>query len=259
MSDQKILKRLQTRAFHGVIFDFDGTILDIKKPLERAIEEVFRENQIEAEMESTLQEIGSILESIQGYPISKILLQSYEIFKYLTVLKHLTFLKKLKVAMKIFAKFQTYSKEAHLFPGTKELISYLSKTCNLFIVSHNKTKNILEALQREGIDNYFEGIYGADMLPALKPSPDALLPPLEKSGSFKGKDWLMIGDMPTDIEAGKEAGLCTLGIASGISKRDILAESHPDLLVDSLTELLNLINNDHISNSNALNSLKIKS
>ena len=67
--------------------------------------------------------------------------------------------------------------------------------------------------------------------------------------------------MPTDIEAGKEAGLCTVGIASGISKKEVLADFRPDLLVNSITELLELIGikNGRISNSNVQESLKIKS
>ena len=145
------------------------------------------------------------------------------------------------------------------FPGTKELLSFLGKSCKLYIISHNKTENIVKALQKEGLDPEFEGIYGADMLPALKPNPEALTPPMKKSGNYKGREWLILGDMPTDIEAGKEAGLYTIGIASGISKKEVLAEFQPDLLVNSLTELLNLIDNGRFSDINAQSSLKIKS
>ena len=259
-NDQVVLEKLRERSFYGVIFDFDGTILDIKPALEKSIEEVFKENQIETDMEQTIIEIGSILDSIQGYPIPKILLQSHEIFKYLTVLKDVPFLKKLRLAMKIFTKFQTYSsEEAEFFPGTKELLSFLGKSCKLYIISHNKTENIVKVLQKEGLDSKFEEIYGADMLPALKPNPEALIPPMKKSGNYKGKEWLILGDMPTDIEAGKEAGLYTIGIASGISKKEVLAEFQPDLLVNSLTELLNLIDNGRFSDLSAKSSLKIKS
>ena len=67
--------------------------------------------------------------------------------------------------------------------------------------------------------------------------------------------------MPSDIEAAKEAGLCTIGIASGISKKDVLANISPDLLIDSLEELLDLIGikNGRISDSNVQTTLKIKS
>ena len=261
MKDQNIIKKLRTRSFRGVIFDFDGTLLDVMEPLRRSIEEVFNEKNIQTDMDLTIQEIGTTLESIQGYPIPKILLQSYEIFKAITSLSNLRYLKKLRIAMKIFGKYQQYSKEAPIFPGSKELISFLKKDCVLFIVSHSQTRSIIESLQKEGIENYFEEIFGADKLPALKPNPDAFLPILEKFRKIKGSDWLVFGDMPTDIEAGKEAGLCTIGIASGISKKEVLAEFRPDLLVNSITELLELvgIKNGRISNSKVRTSLKIKS
>ncbi len=258
-NDQEIIDKIRSRSFHGIIFDFDGTLLNVNEPLKRSIEEVFKEKQINAEIEFAMQEIGSTLESIQGHPIPKILLQSHEIFKYLTVFKGLTFLKKLRITMKIFSKFQIYSKDAELFPGIKDLLNFLKSKCKLFIVSHNQTRNVLEILQREEIEDYFEGIYGADELPALKPDPDALLPVLEKYKSVKSKDWVILGDMPTDIEAGKEAGIHTIGIASGISKKEVLADLRPDLLVDSISNLLDLIGIGRISDSNARDSLKIKS
>jgi phosphoglycolate phosphatase len=261
MNDQKIIEKLRSRAFHGIIFDFDGTILDIMDSLQQSIEEVFTEKNIQADMELTIQEIGATLESIQGYPIPKILLQSFEIFKAITSLSHLTYLKKLRIAMKIFGKYQQYAKDAVVFPKAKELISFLKGECILFIVSHNQTRSIIETLEKEEIEQEFKEIYGADKLPALKPHPDAFLPILEQYEKTKGSDWLVIGDMPSDIEAAKEAGLCTIGIASGISKRDILASYSPDLLVDSLKELLELvgIRNGRISDSNVQTSLKIKS
>jgi len=260
-NDQEIVDRLKSQSFRGIIFDFDGTLLDIKNPLERAIEETFKEKNIPFEMEKTLQEIGSTLESIQGYPIPKILLQSYEIFENLTVFNKLTFLKKLRIAMKIFSRYQEYSKDAQFFPGIKDLLTFLNKNANLFIVSHNQTKKVLEFLKRDELESYFKAVYGADMLPALKPHPDAFLPLLEQYKKIKNNDWLIIGDMPSDIEAGKEAGLFTMGIASGISKKEVLANLRPNLLINSITELLDKlgIKSSSVSNSNVKTSLKVKS
>ena len=51
----------------------------------------------------------------------------------------------------------------------------------------------------------------------------------------------MIGDMPSDIIAGREAGLWTIGVTSGVSKKEILVEYQPDLIIDSLEELLNVL------------------
>jgi pyrophosphatase PpaX len=69
----------------------------------------------------------------------------------------------------------------------------------------------------------------------------------------------MIGDMPSDIQAGKEAGVWTIGVTTGVSKKEILAEFKPHLLIDSLEDLKRLIENKNLSNSNSQNSIKIKS
>jgi len=260
-NDNQLINRLRSRSFKGIIFDFDGTLLDIKDAMEKSIEEIFTENRIEADMNLTIQEIGALLETLQGYPLPKIILQSYDMFKYITAFKDITFLKKVMISTKIFSKFLERSKEAPLFPGTKLLLETLNKKLkyDLFIVSHSKKEKIVEHLIQNGIDKYFKGIYGTDELPSLKPSPEALKPVLIQYPSRKKGDFLMIGDMPTDIEAGSEARCETIALASGISNKEILTNSKPDLLIDSLEELSELIGINSISSSKNQQSAKIKS
>jgi len=71
----------------------------------------------------------------------------------------------------------------------------------------------------------------------------ALQPALETYNNRKRNEFLMIGDMPSDITAGSEAGFWTIGVASGVSKKEILLGYGPDLLIDSLDELLKILNN----------------
>ncbi len=239
--DIQLKKRLQSGSLRAIIFDFDGTLLDVREILEKSIEEVILEKNPEIDMETTIQEIGALLETIQGYPLPQVLLQSYEIFKHITVLKNLTYFKKLRLAIKIFSKYLEYSKEASFFPGTKSLLKDLSKSFDLFIVSHNKTETILEHLEKEGMDNLFKGVYGSDKIPVQKPDPMALQPALEYYKKRHRDEFLMIGDMPSDIIAGREAGFWTIGVASGISKKEILVGNQADFVVDSLSELLQII------------------
>jgi HAD superfamily hydrolase (TIGR01549 family) len=240
-ADNQLVKRLQTGAIRGVIFDFDGTLLDIREPLQKSIEEVYQKKNINADISNTIEEIGALMETIQGYPLPKILLESYDMFEYITSLKSLTFFKKLEIAVRIFTKYLTYAKEAPFYPNCIEILKKLKKSFDLFIVSHNQTRNVLEHLEKNNIKSLFKGVYGADVLPALKPDPNALTPVLESYKSAKLKEFIMIGDMPSDIISGKEAGIWTIGIASGVSSKHTLAESDPDALVESLDELLRLI------------------
>ncbi|MHA2089054.1 MAG: HAD family hydrolase, partial [Promethearchaeota archaeon] len=126
-------------------------------------------------------------------------------------------------------------------PGVKQILKKMAKDFDLFIVSHNKTETIMEHLESENIAKFFKGVYGSDKIPVQKPDPLALQPPLETYEKRKREDFLMIGDMPSDIIAGREAGLWTIGVASGVSKKEILSEFEPDLLIDSLGELVQFV------------------
>ncbi len=242
MSSRKnLIERLKTGSLRAIIFDFDGTLLDVRGILQKSIEEILMEKNADIDMETTIQEIGALLEVIQGYALPKVLLESYEIFKHITALEKLSYFTKLRIAIKIFTRYLEYSKDAQFFPGVKSFLEKFRKSYDLFIVSHNKTKTIIKHLESEGIDGFFKGVYGSDKIPVQKPDPMALQPPLEYYKTRHRDEFLMIGDMPSDIIAGREAGFWTVGVSSGISKREILIENQPDLVVDSLNELQALI------------------
>ncbi|NHJ25177.1 MAG: HAD family hydrolase [Candidatus Lokiarchaeota archaeon] len=257
LENNQLIKQLQNGNIRGIIFDFDGTILDIRESLRNSVEEVYQEKKIIADTDITIQEIGALMETIQSYPLPKILLESYEMFKYISSLQNITYLKKLRIAIKIFSKYLTYAKDAPFYPDAYEFIKKYKKNFDFFIVSHNQTKNILPHLEEQRVKSFFKGIYGADLIPALKPDPNSLSIVFKSYKSCKLSEFVMIGDMPSDIIAGNEAGVWTIAIASGVSNREILFEAKPSLLIDSFQELINLIENKNITNSKNQKSIKI--
>ncbi|MFX1496790.1 MAG: HAD family hydrolase, partial [Promethearchaeota archaeon] len=170
-NDNQLIKALHSKSIKGIIFDFDGTLLDISEALRTSIEEVFERKKLTADIDTTIGEIGALMETIQALPLPKIMLQSHELVKHISSFQSLTYLKKLEIAARIFTKYLTYAKESPFFPGSIELLKKLSKSYDLFIVSHNQTRNLEDHLERLGIENLFKGVYGADLLPELKPSP----------------------------------------------------------------------------------------
>jgi HAD superfamily hydrolase (TIGR01549 family) len=260
-NDEQLIEQIKSRQINGIIFDWDGTLLDISDPLRRSVEEGFKEEKANIDIDHTIKEIGAVMESIQGFPMTKIILQSHEIVKYITAFQGMSFMSKLKLATKIFTKYLEYEKEAPIFPEVIPLIKNLSKGLDLYIVSHSQTKNIINHLEKHDLLKYFKGIFGADNLPVLKPDPKVFHPVMRNYKPFHGDDFVVIGDMPTDIEAGREAGIWTIAITSGISDKKILLENRPDILIESLAELMDLfgIPRSEISKSNPKESLKMKS
>lgn len=258
--ENKFQNWLQSNTLKTIIFDFDGTLLDISEPLERSIQETFDEYELNVDMSQTKKEIGSVLESVQGYPLPKIILESHEIFKFINTLSHLTYFKKLRIATKIFTRYLDYEKDAPLLPGARKLIEELKKKYDLFIVSHNQSKNLKHHIEEKELEGIFDGVYGADDLPSLKPNPKALEPVLKQYSPLNTNEFVIVGDMPTDIEVGQETGIWTIGIASGISNKELLVDYRPDGLVESLYDLMDIFGIKHkkVSESKAQESLKIK-
>ena len=75
----------------------------------------------------------------------------------------------------------------------------------------------------------------------VKPDPEGLLKILEIE-KVKAKEVIFIGDMISDTDAGKNANIKTVAIASGILPVEKLAAENPYALVHNIRELQQLFN-----------------
>ena len=69
----------------------------------------------------------------------------------------------------------------------------------------------------------------------------------------------MIGDMPSDIEAGNEAGVWTIATMTGVSSREILLNYEPNLIIDNLNQLVEIIEKRTMEDSNSQESMEANS
>jgi phosphoglycolate phosphatase len=89
-----------------------------------------------------------------------------------------------------------------------------------------------------GFDRFRIGAYGSDHgdrpeLPAI-----AIQRAYDATGiSFRGKEVVVIGDTPLDIDCGRHLGVRTVAVATGRHGLDELAEHHPDHLLESFADL----------------------
>ena len=126
-----------------------------------------------------------------------------------------------------------------LLPGVHEVLEAaraLDLPCAVVTNKpHDVTLLVLEAL---GISLFFREIWGGGDGP-LKPSPAGVLDIVARLGVSSSRAW-MIGDGPQDVAAGKAAGCFTIGIP-GIAERERLIGSAPDLVCETLIELVDVL------------------
>ncbi|MBM3274885.1 MAG: HAD family hydrolase [Candidatus Sericytochromatia bacterium] len=95
----------------------------------------------------------------------------------------------------------------------------------------------LQSLRRSGIAECFGAIVGADQVSRGKPDPEMYRLACERLGVVPAET-VVVGDGINDLRMGRSAGCHgTIGVLSGVSRRDDLAEA-ADLIVPGLPGLL---------------------
>jgi len=234
------MDKINLEHYKGIIFDLDGVIYDITDAITKAVDDGIEKYQLKVNRDAVMEEIAHLIEEIQNYPVPKILLNSYELLK-INSLEGLSFFKKLRIAIFLFNQFNKYREEASIFDGIDDLISKLSKSLKLAILTNNKSQYAEEVLEKFNLTKYFGTIIGFNEVSEVKPSPEGILKILEK-WKIKSSEAIFIGDMTTDIEAGKNANVKMVCVASGLAQKETLKEHNPDYLIDNTAELKQLFN-----------------
>jgi phosphoglycolate phosphatase len=148
-----------------------------------------------------------------------------------------------KVAAARAAYYKHYTEEGlpnvPLYPNVKETLEFFSPKTKV-IISNKRTEFVNILLQTHRLTGYFREVLGGDNAPCLKPDPCAIVELMKKYRVEPGRT-LLVGDMTVDIETGKNAGIRTCGVAYGFDGRAKLAAARPDLLIDDLGRLRELI------------------
>lgn len=125
-----------------------------------------------------------------------------------------------------------------LYPGALEAIKgFWARGIPQYIVTNKPEAFVCPILETLGINGYFEGWLGGDSLSRRKPDPAPLLHVSQRFG-VEPAQAVMIGDSRHDIAAGRAAGFRTVAVPYGYNHGEPVAASQPDLLVESLAQLV---------------------
>ncbi len=104
------------------------------------------------------------------------------------------------------------------------------------------TRNCEEAVRKvfPDIDDYCDVFISRDSVEKVKPHPDHLNSALEAL-KVSEKEAVMVGDHIIDIQAGKRAGMMTIGVLTGRIKREEFEEAGADYILKDVTEVYELV------------------
>jgi len=235
------MEKINLGKYKGIIFDMDGVIYDISEAIKKAVDDSVKKYDMNINPDDVMEEIALLIEEIQNYPVPKILLNSYDLLK-VKFLEGLSFFKKLRIAIFMFNQFNKYKEaESTIFKGIDALISKLAKHVKLAILTNNKSQYAEEVLEKFNLSEYFKTIIGFNDVTEVKPSPEGIIKILNK-WNLKPSEAIFIGDMTTDIEAGKAAKVSIICVASGLAQKETLKKHNPDILVENTEQLIKLFN-----------------
>ncbi len=123
-------------------------------------------------------------------------------------------------------------------PHARRVLNALRRRGTLLAIASNRptsfTRKILKVLDAV---HYFDAVRCADKVPQGKPHPQMLCDILRRLKVARA-DAVYVGDMPIDIEAGRRAGLATIGVATGSSTLKELKAVRPTVIIKGLPDLL---------------------
>ena len=125
-------------------------------------------------------------------------------------------------------------------PGAIELVErfHNQDDVQLGLLTGNVREMAYLKLSQISLDEFFPfGAFGCDAEERNHLPQFAVDRAAKHTGrTFSGKDVIVIGDTPRDIECGKLFGATTVGVATGHFTVDELAEHEPDVVLETLEE-----------------------
>jgi HAD superfamily hydrolase (TIGR01509 family) len=209
----------------GVVFDFDGTLVDSMKLIFEALNEALSRRNLPT---ISLDLLGRMA----GRPISDIL--NSEMIVPERIIK--------AVERDVFDAYAEFCRTScQLLPNVLSTLKVLkSKGVKLGLLTTTPRKPLKVVVRQLAIGRYFDIMLAKDDAKS-KPDPDGLEQIITEFGI--GKDeCLYVGDSPIDVLTGKAAGVRTIAITTGVTTMEQLKEKIPDVIITGLEQLLAFVN-----------------
>lgn len=205
-----------------VIFDLDGTLVNSIKDITNAINYAIKPIGIHPK---TVEEVGALVGEGITRVIESILGDNGLSYRDEAVARFLEFYSE---------HIADYTME---YPGVRETLKDLNEYKKA-VISNKREGLSVKVLEKLGLIKHFEMVLGSDSTGEKKPSPVPVNHVLSTLG-IKPQEAVMVGDSNLDIEAGKGAGVTTIGVTYGYRERSYLTDA--DFIINDIKEIPGVI------------------
>lgn len=208
----------------GILFDLDGTVLDTESVILESFKYVFRKYKpgYTLSKEELLSFLGpSLKDSFERYFDSSM---TEELIAYYREFNH-----------------SNHKNYVTIFPTVIDTLEELKKEgYPMAIVTTKAAVAANVGIDLFDLNSYFDVVVTLDDVKVTKPDPEGIYLAMQK---LEVKDAIMIGDNVSDIQAGKNADVKTIGVKWATKGYVEMEKLHPDLLIDQMSDILKYIRN----------------
>ena len=139
---------------------------------------------------------------------------------------------------------QMFADNLDLIQGADHILQTMSSSGLKIGIVTSTQRHYLETkmfpIKKAGADKLIETIITSDDVENRKPAPDPLIACATQLDTPPAK-CVYVGDTTTDMQAGKAAGMRTVGVLTGFDDRDALNKEIPDAIIESVNALKDVI------------------
>ncbi len=204
----------------GIIFDFDGTLIDSYEPITESL------NRVRASCDRpplTLEEVRGMV----GHGLEHLIEKAVGAGN-------------IEEGVRLFREHYATICESRtkILPLVKDTIEELDRRGYQMGIATNKpsyfARDILKALE---IDHLFVEVLGPNDVERPKPDPEMLDIIMMRLG-LGAEEVVYVGDMLLDIEVARKAGVSAYALPTGSATREVLLAGRPDRLLHKFSDLL---------------------
>ncbi len=214
-----------------ILLDLDGTLVDSVPDLAFCADAMMAQLGLPTHGEEKARDwVGNGMErfvrralvgNIKGEPNEALFQRAYPIF------------------MQLYA--ENTSQRSVVYPGVVDALDYMQCMEYPLGCVTNKAGSFTETLLKDlGLRDYFGVVVSGDTLLTKKPDPQPLLHAARKLNAIPLKS-LMIGDSVNDVRAARSAGFQVVCVSYGYNYGRDISEAMPDMVIDSLMDLMGII------------------